>query len=129
MVMSPVKYIQEAVGNCAVHLAFNYNDRFRLPQEAENPFKMGYDPELDTSPHLDPDAASCHLTIIGILRWMIKLKRIDIMTEVSLLSPCVALIRERYLDAEVFVIAHVGQRCNSRLVYNPLYPETYYIVF
>ena len=54
---------------------------------------MGYDPELDTNPELDPDAASYYLTVINILRWMIKLGRIDIITEVSLLSFQVALPR------------------------------------
>ena len=51
-----------------------------MHRKAENPFKMGYDPELDTSPELDPDEASYYLTIIGILRWMIQLGRIDIIT-------------------------------------------------
>ena len=39
-----------------------------------------HDPELDTSPELDPDAVSYYLTIISILRWMIELGRIDIIT-------------------------------------------------
>ena len=39
-----------------------------MPKKAENPFKMGYDPELDTSPELDSDSASYCLTVIGILR-------------------------------------------------------------
>ena len=43
-----------------------------MPKKAENPFKISYDPELDISPELDPDAASYYLTIIGILRWMIE---------------------------------------------------------
>ena len=30
-------------------------------KKAENPCKMGYDPELDTNPELDPDAASYYL--------------------------------------------------------------------
>ena len=42
-----------------------------MPNKMENLVKKGYDPELDTSPELDSDAASYYLTIIGILRWMI----------------------------------------------------------
>ena len=42
-----------------------------MPKKAENLFKMDYDPELDTSPELDPDAALYYRTFIGILRWMI----------------------------------------------------------
>ena len=37
-----------------------------MPKNAKNPFKMGYDPELDTSQELDPNAASYYLTIIDI---------------------------------------------------------------
>ena len=36
----------------------NYNGRFKLPKKAENPFKIGYEPELDISPESEPDAAS-----------------------------------------------------------------------
>ena len=79
-----------------------------MPKRAENPFKIGYDPELDTSPELDPDAGSDYLTIISILRWMIELGRIDIKTEVLLLSSCMALLRERHLEAGVHAMAHVG---------------------
>ena len=53
--------------NCVVHLAANYGGRFRLPKKAENPLKMGYDPELNFSPELDPDAVSYFLTITSIL--------------------------------------------------------------
>ena len=84
---------------------------------------MDYDPELDTSPELDPDAVSYYLTIIGILRWMIKLGRIDIITKVSSFSSHVALPKEGHLEAVVYVGAHIGQKYNSRLVYDPLYPE------
>ena len=66
--MSPTKYVIEAVRNSIVHLRSNYGGKYRMPKKAENPFKMGYDPELDTNPKLDSDAASNYLTIIGILR-------------------------------------------------------------
>ena len=84
--MSPIKYVQEAVRNCAVYLAANYGGRFKLPKKAKNPFRMGYDPELYTSSELDPDAASYCLTIIGILQWMIELGRINIIMKVFLSS-------------------------------------------
>ena len=41
---------------------------------------MGNDPELGTKPELDPDAVSYYITIIGILRWIIKLRKINIIT-------------------------------------------------
>ena len=90
-----------------------------MPNKAENLFKMGYDPELDTTPESDPDASSYDLTIIGILRWMIILGRINIITKVPLLLSHVALPREGYLEAAIHVMAHVCQSYKSRLVYDP----------
>ena len=66
--MSPAKYVCEAGKNCTLHLSSNYGDKYKMPKKAENPFKMGYDPELYTSSELDQDAAYYYLTIIGILR-------------------------------------------------------------
>ena len=54
---------------------------------------------------------------------------IDIMTEVSLLSSHVALPTKRHLDAAVHIISHVGQRYNSSLMYDPLYPMIDHSVF
>ena len=90
---------------------------------------MSYDPELDTSAQLDPDGVPYDLTLISILRWMIELRRINIITQVSLLSSHVVLHREGHLDSAVHVMAYVGQRYNSRLVYDSLYPEIYHNVF
>ena len=42
--MSPIKYVHEAVRNCAVHLLSNYGGKYKMPKKTENPFKMGYDP-------------------------------------------------------------------------------------
>ena len=39
-----------------------------MPKKAENAFKMGYDSVVDTSPELDPVAASYYLNIINILK-------------------------------------------------------------
>ena len=107
--MSPTRYVQEAVRNCIVHLLSNYGGRYRMPKKVDNPIKMGYDPELDTVPELDPDAVSYYLTIIGIVRQLIELGRIDIMTEVSLLLFHVALPREGHLEAAVHIMVQVDQ--------------------
>ena len=100
-----------------------------MPKKEENPFKMDFDPDLDTSPELGPGTASYHLTFIVILRWLIKLGRINIITKVSLLSFYIALPREGHLEAAVHVMTNVGQRYNSRLVYDPLYQEIDHNVF
>ena len=72
---------------------------------------------------------SYFLAITTILGWMIKMRRIEIIMKVSLLSSHVALPREGHLEAAIHVMAHVGQRYNSRLVYDSLYPEIDHSVF
>jgi hypothetical protein len=56
--MSPTEYITEAVSNCEKHLKLKYDGRYVLPTQAANPVAMGYEPEIDETPALDPDQAS-----------------------------------------------------------------------
>jgi hypothetical protein len=65
--MSPTKYIKEAVSNCKKHLKLNYGSRYVLPTQVANPFAMGYEPELDETPALDPEQALYFQSIIGVM--------------------------------------------------------------
>ncbi len=91
--LSPSKYVNQAVRNCEKHLKTHFDGRFSLPKRADNPFSMTYEPELDDSTPLDPDAASYFQTTIGVMRWMVEIGRIDIAMEVSLLSSHLAYPR------------------------------------
>ena len=51
-------------------------------KHAPNPFKGGYQPEMDVSPELDMDSATYYQPQIIILRWLCEIGRIDIITEV-----------------------------------------------
>ena len=121
--MSSSKYVQESCRNCRKHLADNYDGRFTLPKLAVNPFPIGYEPELDVSAELEPEDASYYQSIIGMLRWMIELGRIDIATEVSLLSSHLALPREGHLEAALHCMAYLEAKHNSRIVLDPTYPD------
>ena len=70
----------QGMRNDEAHLVANYSSRFILHKKADKSFMMGYDPELDASPELEPDVASYFQTIICILRWMTEHGRIDIIT-------------------------------------------------
>jgi hypothetical protein len=120
--MSPSKYIKEAVSNCEKHLKENYDGRYTLPTQAANPFLMGYEPELDETPALDPERATYYQSIIGIMRWMCEIGRIDIATEVSLLSSHLAYPREGHLDAALHIMGYLKLKNNSRLIFDPTYP-------
>jgi hypothetical protein len=120
--MSPSKYIKEAVSNCEKHLQHNYDGRYTLPTQAANPFLMGYEPEIDETPALDPERATYYQSIIGIMRWMCEIGRIDIATEVSLLSSHLAYPREGHLDAALHIMGYLKLKNNSRLIFDPSYP-------
>ena len=51
---SSIKYTHEADRNYMAHQAANYSGIFRLLKKEDNTFKMGYDPEMDASPELEP---------------------------------------------------------------------------
>ena len=68
-VISPMKYVQLSVRNCEAHLGADYSDIYRLPQKAE----------MDISPDLRPHAAAYFQSIIHIPRWMIEIKKIDLL--------------------------------------------------
>ena len=84
--LSPSKYIQQAVANCATHLSQNIDGQHSIPNTADNPFPTTYNPDTDESEPLNPDRASFYMHLIGCMRWMIETGRIDIATAV--LVPC-----------------------------------------
>ncbi len=82
---------------------------------------MGYEPGIDETPALDPGQASYFQSIIGVMQWMCKIERIDIATEVSLLSLHLAYPQEGHLDAALHVMGYLRLKYNSlNLFFTPL---------
>eukprot|EP00804_Cyclotella_cryptica_P002919 CCRYP_013283-RA/>CCRYP_013283-RA protein AED:0.32 eAED:0.32 QI:0/-1/0/1/-1/1/1/0/188 len=121
--MSLARYVHQSVKNVEKYLEENLSARWKLPSKAENPFAIGYSPELDDSPELDPSLSSYYQSQIGILRWMVELGRIDMMTEVSMLASHLAMPREGHLEAIFHIYAYLKQKYNSRLAFYPTYPS------
>ncbi len=46
--------------------------RWSMPKKAANPFPGDYEPELDTTPTLNPELSSWYASLIGMLRWMLR---------------------------------------------------------
>ena len=81
--MSSDDYVKRAVAD--VERALDEEHKY-LPKRVVTPMVAGYQPELDVSPELNPKRCSYLQGLIGILRWMCKLGRLDIMVPVSMLS-------------------------------------------
>ena len=57
-----------------------------LKSKVSMPLSADYHPELDMAPELDPRRANYYQGLIGVLRWIVELGRIDIIVPIALLS-------------------------------------------
>ena len=94
----------------------------KLPTKAETPMRSTYQPELDVSPELSTEESSYYQSLIGVLRWIVELGRIDICLEVSMMSSHLALLREGYLDQVFQIFTYLKKYHNAELVYDPSDP-------
>ena len=76
--LSPSKYVQEAVRNCREHLKTSFDGKYTMSKKMPNPFVMGYDADMDDSEECNPEEASYFQSLIGVMRWMVELGRVDI---------------------------------------------------
>ena len=94
-----------------------------MTHNAPNPFPMDYKPSMDTSALLEPEQASYYQTIIGVMRWMVEIGRIDITTEVSQFSSFLAMPRRGHLANALHIMSYLKIKHNSMLVLDPTYPD------
>ena len=120
--LSPSKYVHEAVKSVEQHLAKEYDGR-KLAKRANAPFQVNYRAELDFSPELGPVNAQYYQSLMGVLQWMVELGSIDIITEVSMMASFLAMSREGHLENVFHMFAYLKIKHNSRMVFDPSYPE------
>jgi hypothetical protein len=119
---SSSQYVQAAVKNVEEYLDKRADTRWKMPAKADTPIQTSFRPELDVSPELDAVEASYYQSIIGVLRWMVELGRVDICLEVSMLSSHLALPREGHLEQVFHIFAYLKKYHNTEIVYDPSDP-------
>eukprot|EP00804_Cyclotella_cryptica_P024391 CCRYP_018575-RA/>CCRYP_018575-RA protein AED:0.15 eAED:0.15 QI:0/0/0/1/0/0/4/0/667 len=119
--LSPAKYVQQAVRNVKTYLKSNLEGRYHYRRGVITRSLLR--PEEDVTPLLEPEVATYYMQLIGILRWMCELGRIDICTEVSMLSSYSAMPREGHLEAALHVFSYLKSKSNSRLIFDPMEPD------
>ena len=92
---SSSQYVQAAVTNVEDRLKDN---GLSFSTKCNSPIVRNYRPEIDISPELETREAAYYQSLIGILRWIVELGRVDITTEVSILSSCMAMLRQGHLE-------------------------------
>ena len=67
------------------------------------PVSSGYHPELDDTEELSVEYNQCYHELIGILRWATEIGRLDILTEVSMLSSHQASLRQGHIEEQLYL--------------------------
>jgi hypothetical protein len=99
--MSSREYLTSAINNLDTELEKEKSAPLRTygKRAGERKFQQNYRPEIGTSPELNDELGTRYLQLIGILRCAIEIGRIDIITEVSMLSQHQYKPREGHIDA------------------------------
>ena len=121
--MDSKKYVKAAIDAVRGLLAEDGRELKTSKSKHEGPMPINYEAELDSTPHCDDEHASRYRQIIGILRWAIELGRIDILTEVSILSQYQADPREGHLEALYWIVNYLHRYPMHRLVMNHTNPQ------
>ena len=114
------KYVQDAVNNVETYLKKKGES---LPAKAKTPLSNGYRPEIDTSDELGPQEASYYQSLIGILRWMVELGRVDMCVEVSMMSSHLALPRKGHLEQVIHIFGYLKKHHNAEMPFDPTEPD------
>ena len=82
-----------------------------------------YRAEIDVSPELNVTDAAYYQLLIGVGRWMVELRLLDICTEVSMLSSCLALPREGHLQQLFRMFSYLEKQHNCEMVFDYTVPD------
>ena len=86
----------------------------------QQPFSHNdYRPELDTSRYCDDNQTTYYQNLIGVLRWIIELGRLDIAYEVSCLSRYLAAPRTGHLVQCLHIFKYLDTHHSNTLAFNP----------
>ena len=114
--MGSDSYVKEAVRVVKQRMA-EEGVKFKASKKTpQTPFTcLSYRPELDMSEECSPEQATYYQNLIGVLRWIIELGRVDILTEVSFLSRYLASPRTGHLHQALHIFHYSEFHKNPRL--------------
>jgi hypothetical protein len=95
----------------------------RIGSKAVTPRTSGYRPEMDVTPELDAARMRYYQELIGVLRWICELGRIDILCSVAMLSHRLAMPREWYLDQCFQMFGYLKRHDRWMMVFDETEPN------
>ena len=91
---------------------------------AQHPFSsQSYRVELDTSEECNENQVEFYQSLVGILRWLCEIGRVDILTETSLLYSYLSCPRMGHLHQALHVFKYLKDHNISRCVFDPRYVD------
>ena len=118
---SSTQYVKAAVANVKKYV--ENHKSWRMPLKCNTPSTSTYQPELDVTPELNPLESSYYMSLIGVLRWIVELGRVDVCLEVSMMSSHMAMPRERHMKELLHIFSYLDKYSNTELVFDPSEPE------
>jgi hypothetical protein len=118
--MSSSLYVKRAIDDVETELA--KIDK-RLPTKCTAPMSGGYRPECDQSAELEAERTSYYQGLIGILRWMCELGRIDLLVPVSMLSRYLMGPRVGHLEQAFHIFGYLKAHPRSTVVFDDTEPS------
>jgi hypothetical protein len=113
--MSAKTYIKRAVTEVKRSL-LEVNQR--LKTKVVTPMSNDYRPELDTTPELDDVCVTYFQGLIGVLRWIVELGRLDIMVAVTFLLQYLAAPCKGLLEQAFHIFSYLDAHGRSKLVFD-----------
>ena len=114
-------YIKEAV-RIVGKLMEKYNLKYSSTRRfgRKTPFSNSdYRPELDATLYCPPETITVFQNIIGILRWICELGRLDIIHEVSILSQYLSQPRVGHLQQSLNILYYLKHHNRSYILLDP----------
>ena len=113
-------YCASAVQNVEKVLA---DKGLRLPSRCITPTLHGYKPELDATAELKADGIQWYQEMIGMLRWAVEIGRVDILTEVAMMSQHMCLPRQGHLEQVLHIFGYLKSHKKLRIMFDSGKPQ------
>jgi hypothetical protein len=112
---STEEYVKQTIANVEMELL---KEGKHLQGCNSIPMSPNYRPELDYSTFLNDKPAQYYMELIGILRWIVELGRMDIMIDVSMLSSYTMQPRMGHLDQVFHIFGYLKRNKRASLVFD-----------
>ena len=126
--MGSKTYLEKVIKNLKRRIladGFIFNKKLSdMNYSPKQPFlSISYRPELDTSSECNDKQVTLYQNMIGILRWVVELGRIDIAYEVSVLSRYLIQPRVGHLTQALHIFKYLDIHKENDLAFNPSIAE------